>query len=79
MEGDWVDAPVLNQTKRKLSDPLKSGAKVVLFFNPELSGRFWTGRMTGFNTKTILDCSERGLFSVKLFLCFEILGDGYPF
>lgn len=36
MEGDWVDAPVLNQTKRKLSDPLKSGAKVVFIFAQKL-------------------------------------------
>jgi len=66
MEGDWVDAPVLNQTKRKLSDPLKSGAKVVLFFNPELSGRFYTGRMTGFNTKTILNGQMVILFDCQL-------------
>jgi len=55
MEGDWVDAPVLNQTKRKLSDPLKSGAKVVLFFNQELMRFFYTAKMTGFNTNKILD------------------------
>jgi hypothetical protein len=68
MEGDWVDAPVLNQTKRKLSDPLKSGAKVVLFFNPELPGCFYTRRMNGFNTKTILDCSGYVFISVRFVL-----------
>jgi peroxiredoxin len=56
MEGDWVNAPVLNQTKRKLSDPLKSGAKVVLFFNPELSDPFCTTKTTSFNTNKILSC-----------------------
>jgi len=65
MEGDWVDAPVLNQTKRKLSDPLKSGAKVVLFFNPDLEDCFYTSKLTCLNTKKILDKPVNELSSVN--------------